>query len=93
VVPAYQGRADSESGFRADLYQSAKAMNGPVHPAIRHYAAGEISASKAADMLGERATVADVFVMTRQAGLPLPRQSPKQEQAELKHALKVLGLE
>ena len=35
-------------------------MSDPAHPAIRRYAAGEISASKAADMLGERATVADV---------------------------------
>jgi hypothetical protein len=68
-------------------------MNQPVHPAIRRYAAGEISASKAADMLGDRATVADVFVMTRRAGLPLPRPSREQEQAELEHALKVLGLE
>jgi len=68
-------------------------MNEPVHLAIRRYSAGEISASKAADMLGERATVADVFVMTRQAGLPLPRPPREQEEAELKHALKVLGLE
>jgi len=67
-------------------------MNPPVHPAIRRYSAGEISASKAADMLGNRATVADVFVMTRQSGLPLPRPSREQEQAELDHALKVLGL-
>ena len=65
----------------------------PVHPAIRSYAAGEISAAKAADMLGGRATVADVFVLTRQAGLPLPRPPREQEQAELAHALKVLGLE
>jgi hypothetical protein len=34
-----------------------------------------------------------VFVMTRQAALSLPRQSREQEQAELQHALKVLGLE
>ena len=68
-------------------------MNEPVHLAIRRYSAGEVSASKAADMLGERATVADVFVMTRQAGLPLPRPPREQEEAELKHALKVLGLE
>ena len=40
-------------------------MTEPIHPAIRRYAAGEISATKAADSLGERATVADVFVMTR----------------------------
>jgi hypothetical protein len=67
-------------------------MNEPVHPAIRRYSAGEISASRAAAMLGERATVADVFVMVRQAGLPLPLQSREQEQAEFQHALKVLGL-
>ncbi len=64
----------------------------PVHPAIRRYAAGEISAGTAADMLGEKATVADVFVMTRQAGLPLPRPPREQEQAELAHAIRVLGL-
>lgn len=64
----------------------------PVHPAIRRYAAGEISATKAADILGEKATVADVFVMTRQAGLPLPRQPHEKERAELVHALKILGL-
>lgn len=65
----------------------------PIHPAIRRYAAGEINASQAADMLGERATVADVFVMTRQAGFQLPHPPCEQEQAELAHALKVLGLE
>lgn len=68
-------------------------MTKPVHPAIRRYSAGEMSAAKAADLLGEKATVADVFVMTRQAGLPLPRPPREQEQAELAHALKVLGLE
>ncbi len=64
----------------------------PIHPAIRRYAAGEISAAKAADLLGDKATIADVFVMTRQSGLPIPRPSPEQEKAELAHALKVLGL-
>jgi hypothetical protein len=63
-----------------------------IHPAIRRYAAGEISANKAADLLGDNATVADVFVMTRDAGLPLPRPPRAQEQAELAHALKVLGI-
>ena len=85
------------SGFPTVEYRNQhtrdEAMNEPVHPAIRRYAAGEISANKAADLLGERATVADVFVMTLQAGLSLPRPPPEQEQAELKHALKVLGLE
>lgn len=45
-------------------------MNDPIHPAIRRYAAGEISANKAADLLGDHATVADVFVLTREAGPP-----------------------
>jgi hypothetical protein len=63
----------------------------PVHSAIRQYSAGEISATKAADLLGRGATVADVFVLTLQAGLPLPLQPPDQEQAELLHAIKVLG--
>ena len=65
----------------------------PIHPAIRRYSAGEISAAKAADIIGNTATVADVFVMTRHAGLPLPRPPRAQEEAELAHALKVLGLE
>ncbi len=65
----------------------------PVHPAIYRYSAGEISATKAADSLGGNATVADVFVLTRQAGLPLPRPPREQEQAELAHALRVLGLD
>ena len=61
-----------------------------VHPAIRRYAAGEISAAKAADNLGDGATIADVFVMTRSAGLLLPRPPREQEQAELAHALRIL---
>jgi hypothetical protein len=67
-------------------------MSQASHPAIRRYSAGEISATKAADLLGEDFTVADVFVLTRQAGLPLPRPPREREQAELAHALKVLGL-
>ena len=68
-------------------------MSETVPPAIRRYAAGEISATQAADRLGKGATVADVFVLTRQAGLPLPRPPREREEAELAHALKVLGLE
>jgi len=48
---------------------------------------------QAADALGVGATVADVFVLTRQSGLGLPRQSAAQEAAEFAHALRVLGLE
>ena len=66
-------------------------MMSAVHPAIRRYAAGEISAMKAADMVGEGATVGDVFVLTRRAGLTLPRPARVREAAELAHAVQVLG--
>lgn len=67
-------------------------MSDSIHPAIRRYSAGEISANRAADLLGPEATVADVYVLTRQSGLPLPRPPRAQEEAELAHALKLLGL-
>ncbi len=67
-------------------------MTEPTHPAITRYSAGRISAMQAADLLGAGATVADVFVMTRQAGLPLPEPPHAQQQAELAHAIKILGL-
>lgn len=67
-------------------------MNDPVHPAIRRYAAGEISAMRAASVLGGRATVADVIVLLRQAGLRPPEPPPEQARAELAHARRVLGL-
>ena len=68
-------------------------MNDPIHPAIRRYAAGKTSAMRAADELGGTATVADVIVMTRQAGLKPPEPSPEQAMAELAHARHVLGLD
>lgn len=67
-------------------------MTSPVHPAIVRYAAGEISANKAADLLGPGATVADVFVLTRQAGLSPPLPPAEQQRAELAHAIRILGL-
>ena len=67
-------------------------MSPPVHPAIRRYAAGEISAMQAAGLLGDRATVADVIVMARMAGLEPPRQPLEAERAELARARAVLGL-
>lgn len=60
--------------------------------ALRQYSAGAISAGQAADKLGHGATVADVYVLTLEAGLPLPRPPPEQEQAELARAVKLLGL-
>ena len=67
-------------------------MNDPVHPAIRRYAAGEISAMQAASALGDWATVADVIVLLRQAGLQPPEPPTEQARAELAHARRVLGL-
>jgi hypothetical protein len=68
-------------------------MKDPVHPVIRRYAAGEISAMKAASMLGDWATVADVITMLRAAGLTPPLPSEEQQKAELAHARHVLGLD
>jgi hypothetical protein len=68
-------------------------MNGPVHPVILRYAAGEVSAMEAATELGNWATVADVIVMLRQAGLKPPEPPPERTRAELAHARHVLGLD
>ncbi len=68
-------------------------MNYPVHPVIRRYADGEISAMQAASEFGGRTTVADVIVMLRQAGLQPPEPPPEQSRAELEHARRVLGLD
>lgn len=67
-------------------------MNEPIHPVILRYAAGEISALKAAALLGDHITVAEVFLLLRQAGLEPPRPPPEQERAELEHARCILGL-
>jgi hypothetical protein len=68
-------------------------MSEPVHPVILRYAAGEISAMRAASLLGGRNTVADVIMMLRQAGLTPPLPPPQQQAAELAHAKKILGLD
>jgi hypothetical protein len=63
-----------------------------VHPVIRRYANGEISAMQAASLLGDQASVGDVIAMLRLAGLPPPLPPPEQQKAELAHARRVLGL-
>jgi len=68
-------------------------MSNPVHPIIRRYADGEISAMQAASELGNRATVAEMILMLRQAGLKPPEPSPERADAELAHARHVLGLD
>ena len=59
---------------------------------IRRYASGEVSAMRAADLLGGTATVADVVNLLHQAALPPPLPPPDQQRAELAHARQVLGL-
>jgi hypothetical protein len=39
---------------------------------LRRYSDGEISAERAADEMGATYNVADVYVLSREAGLPLP---------------------
>lgn len=68
-------------------------MTALLHPAIQRYADGEISATQAAGLLGGRATVADVLMMLRDAGLEPPRQAPDLARAELARARAILGLE
>ena len=68
-------------------------MNGPIHHAIRRYAAGEISAMQATSELRGTTTVADVIVMLRHAGLKPPEPPPEQARAELAHARHVLSLD
>ena len=67
-------------------------MTATVHPVIRRYADGEISANQAAGLLGDQATVGDVIAMLRSAGLEPPRPPPDQERAELARAMAILGL-
>jgi hypothetical protein len=59
----------------------------------RRYAAGEISAMWAASEPGDTATVADVIVMLRQAGLKPPEPPPEQARAELARARQILWLD
>ena len=67
-------------------------MTDPVHPAIRRYASGEISAMQAATLLGVKANVADVIVMAARAGFAPPEPPPEQQAAELAHAKRILGI-
>ena len=60
-----------------------------VNPAIVSYSQGEISASKAADLLGPDATIHDVVFQLREAGLSPPREPREVEQAQLAKARRV----
>ncbi len=67
-------------------------MTEPIHPVIRRYANGAISANKAADLLGGDTNVGDVIFMLKQAGLQPPQQAPEQARAELARAMAILGM-
>lgn len=67
-------------------------MTPTVHPAILRYAAGELTAEKAASELGAGVSVSEVIAMLRRAGLPPPEPPPERMAAELAHAREVLGL-
>ena len=60
---------------------------------ILRYAAGEISANRAATLLGSSASVADVIAMLHQLGLPPPLPPPEAQAEELARAWRVLGLD
>ena len=50
----------ANSGVGAQFHSTGKSMTATVHPVIRRYADGEISAHHAAGLLGDQATVGDV---------------------------------
>lgn len=67
-------------------------MTGGVHPVIRRYAAGELSAERAADALGPGVSVSEVIAMLREAGLPPPEPPAAQGATELARARLLLGV-
>jgi hypothetical protein len=93
MVAHRAGRADRQSRFDPHLHQPGQTMNHPVHPVILRYAAGELSANQAAGLLGDPATVADVLMMAREAGLQPPPQPAHLARAELARARMILGLD
>lgn len=53
---------------------------------LRRYSEGTITAERAADELGASYNVADVYVLSRQAGLPLPDSDGPFERGEFERA-------
>ena len=51
-----------------------------IHPAVLRYAAGDISASEAAEMMGDDSTVHDVLSVIREHGLGIARRGSRADE-------------
>jgi hypothetical protein len=58
---------------------------------LRRYSYGEISAERAADEMGTSYNVADVYVLSRKAGLPLPDTDGPFEREQFERAKRLFG--
>ena len=58
---------------------------------LRRYAHGEIPAECAADEMGPSYSVADVYVLSREAGLPLPDSDGPFEREQFERAKRLFG--
>jgi hypothetical protein len=58
---------------------------------LRRYSHGEISAERAADEMGPPYNVADVYVLSREAGLPLPDFDGPFEREQFERARKLFA--
>ena len=66
-------------------------MNAAAKPVLEAYSRGGISAEEAADRLGNGVTVADVFVLSREARLPLPDPDGPFERQQFERAKKLFA--
>ncbi|MDF0498247.1 hypothetical protein [Bradyrhizobium yuanmingense] len=58
---------------------------------LRRYSHGEISAERAADEMGATYNVADVYVLSREARLPLPDPDGPFERAQFERAKRLFA--
>jgi hypothetical protein len=58
---------------------------------LRRYSHGEISAERAADEMGPSYNVADVYVLSREAGLPLPDADGPFEREQFERGKQLFG--
>jgi hypothetical protein len=58
---------------------------------LRRYSLGEISAERAADEMGPSYNVGNVYVLSREAGLPLPDADGPFEREQFERAKRLFG--